>query len=192
MRRAIVLALLAAGGAVVHAGGMFGQVSAGILSNTKDLETWTRYFDDTRETEMGLSLVPQGAGETLRLTFSARLPGRMPVDPAKEVLVHVSVGPKASPNVLRTPSLSFLADPGKPDQARIDLSARTRSDNPAPGAMINDLLALLRPEEFVRLARAENLRVQAFGFDLPLRPDQIQALRAFAKRVRLVPASADR
>ncbi len=86
------------------------QISAGMLASSKDLETWTNYYDDSRQTEKGLSLVLRGNGGEMRLSFSARLEGRFPKNPPASIRVQASADPRINPNTQRTPALEFLVD----------------------------------------------------------------------------------
>src|SRR5262249_48559701 len=126
----------------------------------------------------------------IRLNFSARLQGRMPTSPPAAVWVHAIAGAETNPNVMRTPSLRFVLDADKKTTTRIDVSSRVRSDDPTAGGTPNDLAATIKPDEFRRLAGADTVNVVAFGFNLTLRADQIDALHAFARRIKLEPAAS--
>ena len=177
-----------------------GQIPAGILGNVNDLEKWTRYYDDTRETEFGLGLIPKGGGNSLRLTFSARLEGRFPSQPPKQVVLHAIVGAQTNPNLNRTPKLTFEIDTTIKKEGEIpaivttklDLTSRAMPDRPAPGAMPEDLMVRLTVEEFANMAHADAIRLNAFGFSLKLNDQQIEALHDYGRRILIVPATPDR
>jgi len=189
-----------AGAAVMRADARAPQIPAGILGNVNDLEKWSRYYDDTRETEFGLGLIPRGGGSTLRLTFDARLEGRFPSRAPKLVVLHAIVGAQTNPNVNRTPKLTFEMDTTKKDEAgtpvmtttKLDLTSRSLPDRPAPGAMPEDLMVRLTVDEFATMAQADAIRINAFGFSLRLNDQQIEALHEYGKRIFVVPATSDR
>jgi len=176
------------------------QIPAGILGNVNDLEKWTRYYDDSRETEFGLGLIPKGAGNSLRLTFDARLEGRFPSQPPKIVVLHAIVGAQTNPNVNRTTQLTFETDTIKKDDAgtpvitttKLNLTSRALPDRPAPGAQPEDLMVRLTIDEFAPMAQADAIRINAFGFSLKLNDQQLEALREYGKRILIVPATPDR
>lgn len=185
-----------AGAAVMRAA----QIPAGILGNVNDLEKWTRYYDDTRETEFGLGLIPKGGGNSLRLTLSSRLEGRFPNRPPRQVELHAIVGALTNPNVNRTPQLTFEIDTVYKDQAgtpvlkttKLDLTSRTLPDRPAPGAQPEDLMVRLTIEEFAPMVEADAIRINAFGFSLKLNDQQIEALHEYGRRVLIIPSPLDR
>jgi len=171
------------------------QVPAGILGNVTDLEKWTRYYDDTRETEYGLGLIPKGAGNSLRLTFSSRLEGRFPNQPPRQVVLHAIVGALTNPNRNRTPQLTFEIDTVKKGDAttpavivttKLDLTSRARPDRPAPGAQPEDLMVRLTMDEFTPMAMADAIRINAFGFSLKLNDQQLDALHEYGRRVLVI------
>ena len=176
------------------------QVPAGILGNVNDLEKWTRYYDDTRETEFGLGLIPKGGGNSLRLTYDARLEGRFPSQPPRIVVLHAIVGALTNPNVNRTPQLIFETETIKKDAAgtpaiiamKLDLTSRALPDRPAPGAMPEDLMVRLTVDEFAGMAQADTIRINAFGFSLKLSDQQIDALHEYGKRIFVVPETPNR
>jgi len=157
------------------------QIRAGVLATWKDLETWTQYHDDTRETEKGLGLVLSGGGGQMRLAFSARLEGRFPNKPPASVAIEAAADPMANPNTLRNPTLHFLVT--SPDDKRtvLELSNRMVVDNPAPGAMVNDAVARIKPEEFASLAWAKAIKANVFMVDVEFSADQLKALQKYAE-----------
>jgi hypothetical protein len=161
------------------------QISAGILSNSKDLDTWTTYHDDSRETEKGLSLVLRGNGGEMRLSFSARLEGRFPKNPPAQVRVQASADPRINPNTQRTPALVFLVDAKSPKPWTLDLTSSMTPNTPAPGAMIDDAIARVTAKDFTQMSKAKSIRANIFMVDVEFRPDQLRALQKFAASVFL-------
>lgn len=161
------------------------QISAGVLANGKDLDTWTNYFDDSRQTEKGLGLVLGGKGGQVRLTFSARLDGKFPTKPPAAVRVESSADPMTNPNTQRTPAFRFLVDAKSKKPWSVDLSEHMTVDNPAPGAMINDQIAMMKADEFSKLAEAKTIHANLFMVDVEFRNDQLRALQDFADHIFL-------
>jgi hypothetical protein len=174
------------------------QIRAGVLATWKDGETWTQYHDDTRETEKGLGLILGGSGGQMRLSFVARLAGRFPNKPPSAVAMEAAADPMGNPNTLRNPTLRFLVTPAPdekqpPDQQRmadekpivLELTDRMVVDNPAPGAMVNDAVARLKPEEFQAIAYAKTVKAHIFMVDVEISAAQLKALQKYAESVFL-------
>lgn len=162
------------------------QISAGILAASKDLDTWTNYHDDTRETEKGLSLVLRGKGGESRLSFSARLEGRFPKNPPATVRLQASADPRINPNTQRTPALEFFVIDAKDKKPwSLDLTSELTVDNPAPGAMISDAIGHMRGADFTRLVKAKTIHANIFMVDVEFRDDQIRALEKYADSIFL-------
>jgi len=185
--RRVLAAIVIVGLGVTIAAGRAGarQISAGVLSTMKDLDTWTTYHDDTRKTERGVGFVLGGNGGAMRLSFSAMLDGRFPNKPPASVRVQASGDPMANPNTIRQPVLTFFLNAKTEKPSVLDLTARATSDNPAPGAFVNDQIAAVTPAEFTKLAWAETIRVNIFMVDVQFRPDQLRALQKFADAIFL-------
>ena len=161
------------------------QISAGVLATSKDLDTWTNYYDDSRQTEKGLSLVLGGKGGEMRLSFSARLEGRFPKNPPASVRLQASADPRINPNTQRTPALEFLVDAKEKKPWSIDLTSELTVDNPAPGAMVNDAIGHIRGADLTRLVKAKTIRANIFMVDVEFRQDQIRALEKYADSIFL-------
>lgn len=160
-----------------------------------DLDTWSRYVPATDETEVGLGLKTAGAKTSMLVAFSARMKGRTPGQPPNEVLVHASAGVNGNALSARTKTLKFVlsskSDAGRgrsqndPGGAVIDLSSRLGADDPTPGAQVNFATARIAPAEFLRIARCGRPTATVLGIDVAFRPDQIDAIRAFASQILL-------
>jgi hypothetical protein len=161
------------------------QISAGVLATSKDLDTWTNYYDDSRQTEKGLSLILGGKGGEMRLSFSARLEGRFPKNPPASVRLQASADPRINPNTQRTPALEFLVDAKEKKPWSIDLTSELTVDNPAPGAMVNDAIGHIRGADLTRLVKAKTIRANIFMVDVEFRQDQIRALEKYADSIFL-------
>jgi len=162
------------------------QISAGILATSKDLDTWTNYYDDSRQTEKGLSLILRGNGGESRLSFSARLDGRFPKNAPAQVRLQASADPRINPNTQRTPALEFFVVDAKDKKAwSLDLTSELTVDNPAPGAMVSDAIGYLHGAELTRLVKAKTIHVNIFMVDVEFRQDQIRALEKFADSIFL-------
>jgi len=162
------------------------QISAGILATSKDLDTWTNYYDDSRQTEKGLSLILRGKGGESRLSFSARLEGRFPKNPPGEVRLQASADPRVNPNTQRTPALEFfVVDQKEKKPWSIDLTSQLTVDNPAPGAMISDAIGHMKAADFTRLVKAGTIHANIFMVDVEFRQDQIRALEKYADSIFL-------
>jgi hypothetical protein len=149
----------------------------------KDLETWTRYNETTRTTEVGLGLQPGGPTGAVAMAFTANFPGRTPAPPATEVTALVSMGYLASPNVIRNAVLTFLLDEGLSKWTALDLSPRFVGDELPPTTNLRSGLARMTPEEYQRVTRARAVKVNVMGTEVTLSRAQLDAMRAYARRV---------
>ncbi len=156
------------------------QIRAGALATWKNLETWTQYHDDTRETEKGIGLILSGSGGQMRLSFSARLAGRFPNKPPASVFLEAAADPMANPNTLRSQTLQFMITSPDDKHSALDLSTRMVVDNPAAGAMLNDAVAKLKPEEFGSIAWAKAVKANIFMVNVEFVPEQLRALQKYA------------
>ncbi len=125
----------------------------------------------------------------MRLSFAARLDGRFPNKPPAAVAIEAAADPMANPNTLRNPTLQFLATSIDGKHTALDLSTRMVVDNPAPGAMVNDAVAKLKPEEFGAIAWAKAVRANVFMVDVEFSADQLRALQKFADSLFLTKKS---
>ena len=151
-----------------------------------DLDTWSHLIQDSRQNELGLGLHVTGPTGTTLVAFTGRLAIRSPTAPPREIGVQVAAGKFSNPNIVRRPSLVFVADPGGTDPFRLDLSERLTVDDPTPGGAAENAVALMRAADFVKLASATTLRADVLGFEAELRDDQIHAMRTFADRLHLI------
>jgi hypothetical protein len=159
-----------------------------------DLDTWSRYVPASDETEVGLGLKTAGAKTTMLIAFSARMKGQSPSQPPSEVLVHASAGVSGNARAARTRTLKFVlpsksggvrSGPQDDSGAVIDLSSRLGADDPTPGSQVNFATARIAPAEFLRIARCGRPTATVLGIDVAFRPDQIEAIRAFARQILL-------
>ena len=160
-----------------------------------DLDTWSRYVPASDETEVGLGLKTAGAKTTMLIAFSARMKGQSPSQPPGEVSVHASAGVSGNARDARTKTLKFMLPPqsgvvrtgsrGDTGGAVIDLSSRLGSDDLTPGAQVNVATVRIAPAEFLRIARCGKPTATVLGIDVAFRPDQIDAIRAFARQILL-------
>ena len=153
-----------------------------------DLDTWSRFVPSSDETEVGMGLKTAGLKTTMLIAFSARLKGATPTQPASEVFVHASAGVQANGRDVRAKTLKFVLASGASSRpaatpAVLDLSSRLGADDEAPGASVNFATARLAPAEFMRIVRSGQPTATVLGVDVTFRPDQLEALRAFAERI---------
>jgi hypothetical protein len=173
----LLLAVLVSGSTV-----RAGQGIAGLQANWKDLETWSRLAEGTRENELGLGLHPQGGAV---VAFLGRLSIANPRQSPTQIRLHVAPAYMANSTVIRTRVLTFVADATGERPLKLDLSAGLRTDDPTPGGIVQNGIADMRAADFVRLAEATTLTGNILGFDVVFRPDQIRAMKAFAERLYL-------
>ncbi|HYN10361.1 MAG TPA: hypothetical protein VES67_23440 [Vicinamibacterales bacterium] len=162
-----------------------------------DLDTWSRYVPASDETEIGLGLKTVGTQTSMLVGFSARLKGRTPSQPPGEVLVHASAGVLSNAGRARSNTLKFMlptsAAPASGRTVRtvpvnhtvLDLSSRLGADDQTPGARMNFATAKLAPAEFLRIVKCGQPTATVLGVDVTFRPDQLQAIRAFANQILL-------
>jgi hypothetical protein len=175
---AVVIALL--GSSTPRAQGL-----TGLQANWSDLEVWARALDNgSGETEFGLGLQPSGS----LIAFLARMSAREPRRPPRDIRVQIATSPLANPNLVRRATLTLLADANTEDRASFDLSASLVVDDSTPGGNLQNGIATMSAGDFVRIAQAKTLRGDIFGFDVVFTRAQIEAMKAFAARLNLIPA----
>jgi len=155
-------------------------------SEWRDLETWGRYIETSRETEQGLGLLVNGPQGTLGIAFTGRLDARNMTAPASEVTMQISAGPTSNPGVMRRVTALLRVDERLDRRMQIDLTPRLIVDDPTPAAIVANAVATMRAAEFARLCDAETLTGEAFGFDLVFRPDHVTAIRELGERLNVV------
>jgi hypothetical protein len=160
------------------------QSVTGVVPNWTDLETWARPLASAREVEHGLGLHVSGPTGPMMLSFTGRLSLRSATAPAS---LQVVMAPPvmANPNLIRKPTLVFIADDGAKAREVIDATSSVRVDDPAPGAIVRSATARISADAFRRLTTAETLTAEVFGAEVTIRPDQIKAMQALAAKLRL-------
>ncbi|MEZ5317387.1 MAG: hypothetical protein R2752_08320 [Vicinamibacterales bacterium] len=171
--------------ALVVSSPAFAQIDAGPLVNWADMTTWTQYNEGTRQTEMGLGLIPSGMGGTMRVSFEASLAGRRPTKAPTRVMMRLIPPPFLNPNTVRSSTARFEIDENKENRVVIDASDRVVSLDPQVGAYSTSVSVAMTIEEFERLASAETIKADLLGFAVEFSPAQIKALKAFADKVML-------
>jgi hypothetical protein len=164
------------------------QSATGFVATWNDREIWTHATPDGRATEVGVGLQPTGPEGTMPIAFLVRYEGRLTAPPT-DVIVQVAVSPGISPNVLHTPTLTFLVGKKSGEPAELNWSSKLLVDQPGPGANIQSGVAHVQPAEFQKLLTADALGANLLGIQVQFRIPQLDALRAFATRVMLVKAS---
>lgn len=160
------------------------QSATGFVATWNDRETWTHPTSDGRATEVGLGLQPNGPDGTMPIAFLVRYEGRLTAPPG-DVLVQVAVSPGISPNVLHTPTLTFVVGKKSGDPDELNWSSKLTVDQPGPGSNIQSGVAHVPAAEFQKLLAAETLSADILGVRVQFRIPQIDAIRAFAVRVKL-------
>jgi hypothetical protein len=161
------------------------QGLTGLRAEWGDLETWSHPVAGSRETELGLGLQVNGPNGLAFVAFLARVDPQNPSKSPAEVSVQVGAGQRVNPNLIRRPSLAFVADARAAKPVSIDLSSSLIVDNMGPGAVIENGVARMRAADVGRAAKAVTLSGNVFGFDISFRPDQIKALLDFAVRAHI-------
>ena len=161
-----------------------------VRAEWRDLETWGRYLEASRETELGVGLQVAGPQGTMLVGFTGRLDIRNATAPPSEVTVQLGTGHSSNPNVVRRPTAVLRLDEKIDDRKlQLDLTPRLIVDNPSPGgpgSIVENGVATIRAVDFIRLCNAETLTGNAFGFELVFRPDHIAAIRELGVRLNLV------
>ena len=189
-RNAAVLCAAVAGAllAIVPVG--HAQALKPVRAEWRDLETWGRYLEASRETELGVGLQVAGPQGTMLVGFIGRLDVRNATAPPLEVALQIGTGHTSNPNVVRRPTAVLRVDEQIVDRKlQLDLTPRLIVDNPSPGgpgSIVENGVATIRAADFVRLCEAETLTGNAFGFEVIFRPDQVAAIRALGERLNLV------
>jgi hypothetical protein len=161
------------------------QVLVGLRANWSDLETWNRYIESTRQNEVGLGLHLSGPGGVMLVAFTGTLSVSTPRTAPREIHVQVAAPQTANPNAVRTPTVRFVARDKAGDITPLDLSGPLVVDSLAPGAALESGATRMTVREFQTLIQATAVSANLLGFEVQLRPDQLDALREFAKRVYL-------
>lgn len=172
-------------GVVLLTTSMRAQFDAGSLASWKDLDVWTRYDETSRQTEMGLGLIPSGPFGSMRLSFESKLEGRRPSKPATSVTVRIAPTALLNPNTIRAAVLRFEVDEKKKERIVIDLSPQLVSLDATPGSYISSASVLVTMDELNRLAIAETIKADVMGIAVEFNAAQIRALKAYAGRVGL-------
>ena len=158
------------------------QNAASIIPTWKDLETWNRYLESSAETEVGLGLQPGGPTGSAALSFTARFPGKSVRIPAKEIIVGTALGPNFNSTVIRAPQLTFLLDEGRPKWTVMDFTPRFIGDELIPTRNLTSGVARITPDEYLRLTRVRALKANLLGVEVSFTRQQLDAMRAFARR----------
>jgi hypothetical protein len=161
-----------------------GQSVTGVVPNWSDLETWSRPIPGAREVEHGVGLHVSGPGGTMLLSFSGRLSLRT-LRPPASLLVVLAPPLLSNPNVIRKPTLIFVADDGTKEREVIDATASVRVDDPAPGAIVRSATGRVSAPSFLRLTEAKMIAGEVFGAEVAFRPDQMKALQDLAAKLKL-------
>lgn len=185
MRSAAVIAVLVLAGSW-SAGARLDarQGLTGVQANWGDLETWSHYIEDARQNELGLGLQPAGPDGRMLIAFLGRLAVRNPRPPA-EVRVQVAASALGNPNLVRRATLTFLADGATDRRQTFDLSSRLIVDDPTPGGNLQNGVATMPAADFIRLAEAETLSANIFGFAVNFTSAELAAMREFAESLHL-------
>ena len=160
------------------------QSVTGVIPNWGDLQPLTRAITATREVEHGLGLHFSGPEGVMMVSFAGRVSLRT-LAPPTSLTVVMAPPIMSNPNLLRKPTLVFLADDKTDDRKLIDASGSVRVDDPAPGATVRSAMGRIGAAEFVRLTKAKTLTAEVFGSMTTVRPDQIQAMKALAEKLKL-------
>ena len=164
------------------------QGLTGVQANWHDLETWSHYLEDTKQSELGLGLQPGGPAGSMLIAFLGRLSTRTPQAAASEVRIQVAANALSNPNLIRRATLTFLADAATDDRTPFDLSSRLIVDDPTPGGNVQNGIATMSPADFVRLGQSKTLTGNIFGFDVVFAREQIVAMKMFADTLHLTSA----
>jgi hypothetical protein len=159
------------------------QIEAGALATWSDLSTWSRPSATAGQIETGLGLVVTGPNGDMRLAFYVERPAQGRQALPRDIGVRAAAGAVMSPNLLRTPTLTFTSVGADDKKQIIDVSSRMAVDNPAPGAAVTSGVARMSVADFRALASSVELQAKVFGAEVALRDDQIEAIRAFRDRV---------
>jgi hypothetical protein len=160
------------------------QNLAGVQASWHDLDTWTHVIADTKQNEYGLGLQPSGS----LVAFLARVPSAAPRTAPRQIRVQIATNALANPNLVRRSVLTFLADAETVDRVSFDLSGSLVVDDSTPGGNLQNGIATMNAGDFARIARAETLSGNVFGFDVVFTRDQIAAMKAFAVKLNLMSA----
>ena len=171
-----ITALIAA---VVIGASAVGAQSPEIRPTWKDLETWTRPNPPANETEIGLGLHVA----TSSMAFKARFAGKQPTPPAKEIVILIAMSPNFIASVVESSTLMFFLDEGQPKWSVIDLSSRFIGNQIPPTVDLRFGTATISADELRRLTRARALKTRVLGVEGTFTRAQLDALRAYGKRV---------
>jgi hypothetical protein len=169
-----------------------GQVDAGYLANWKDREIRVDYNASTNQTSVFLALAPgEGAAQgrpPVLLVFQAQAPGREVLEPPANVIVSAYAGPLSDPRVARPVTMRFSIDEGTDQGLTLPFFGANWGvfSFVPPGADIPVVRFTLTAAEIRALAVARTISGAAIGYEFALSGAQVEAIRAFARSVRLV------
>lgn len=159
------------------------QIETGAITAWSDLETWSRPHLTTGDADTGLGLHLSGPNGPMLLAFSARVGDA----DSKDITVQVAAGATVDSNVPRTATLRFVLNGHNARRGTIDLSPHLKVDNPSLDAAVASGVAPMPATELLLIARAETITATVLGVEVQFRPDQIQAVDAFARRILFGP-----
>jgi hypothetical protein len=171
-----------------------GQIDAGLLASGRDREMAVNYDASANRTEVSMTVAPSGpAGAMPRLTlvFVGQFAGRTPGAGPTTLAVRTHIAPRSDPRD-RDPrtgvegrELVFQLDPHTDSGITLYMYAASwgYSGFVPPGDEIPVAFFAFMPAELRALGAARLISGRALGSDFTLGPDQLDALREFARRV---------
>jgi hypothetical protein len=170
------------------------QIDAGLLARGTDREIATSYDAAANRSEVRLTLAPSGAGgnaSAVTLVFTGEFAGRVPAAGTTSLSVRTHITPRSDPRP-RDPrtgaegrELVFHLDPHTNSGITLYLFP-TSWGYPgfvAPGDEITVAFFRFMPAELRALSVARSITGRALGSEFSLAPDQLDAVREFARRV---------
>jgi hypothetical protein len=193
-RRSLLCALVVASGVcALLSAPAAAQIDAGLLARVRDREIAANYDAAANRTEVRLTIAPAGTGgdgSAVTLVFVGQFAGRAPAG-TTTLAVRTHITPRSDPRV-RDPrtgadgkELVFHLDPHTNDGITLYLFASSWGypGFVAPGDEIPVAFFALMPAELRALSAARAITGRALGSDISFAPDQLDALREFARRV---------
>jgi hypothetical protein len=148
-----------------------------------------QYFDALNQSQIWINIEPQGpepGPNPFRLNFTMMFPGRTLGGSPEVFEVRAEMNAGVFPTTIRQPILRFQLGDG----IEIDLTAPGKSFQFISGCLNSvtpcaqdTVLVRLPFETMQRIAKSDDVKIDALGFTARLRPEDIQSLRKFIETV---------
>jgi hypothetical protein len=162
------------------------------LAPSAPREIKTLYWELFNQTEIWVRLSPEGKDNKpapVSLIFYITFPGKEPQSEPEQITVRAQADPRF---VASKFSLKLIPRPGAPLDLVGPLGTVKNSigtdfqyypNCPGGGCAMTGIISYLPWKTFVQIAQSESLTAEALGMEVSLQKSDLDALRAFAKKI---------